>query len=205
MAMKFLALCVMALIAMSNTVNSQFSFFSPDDSVEEDVETTNEIAAFCTQPPPTSVEELAENQILLEQQVQQYFFDFLPCAFGGSDNIDCCLNVDRLLGPYPDAPLHNCLCLPGAFQAAVDASEGVGNENTTAIYLGCSAREDISFRVNYLDLCFNNNVTIPEGYDPEEILAALDLDLPPTEDLQSALDQLNEVIAIFSPPDPTDG
>ena len=70
-------------------------------------------------------EELAAQQALYESQLQDYFFQFLPCALGGSQNLECCQNLDAILGPYPTADLHNCLCLPGAFDALVEGSQGM--------------------------------------------------------------------------------
>lgn len=45
---------------------------------------------------------------------------------GGATNLQCCQNIDALVGPYPDAALHNCLCLPGQFELLEDSTFNIG-------------------------------------------------------------------------------
>ena len=124
---------------------------------------------------------------------------------GGASNLQCCENIEALLGPYPDAALHNCLCLPGTFEALVAGSEGIGNQNVTEIFYGCAAREDFEFNTLFLDRCTNETVIIPEGYDPDLIAEQLGLGnvpLPPEEAFDEIQEQINQIIDSFRPPTP---
>lgn len=139
----------------------EFSFFEETEVSTDESERTKEINQQCIQPPPQTEEEILAQQALFETQLQDFFFQFLPCALGGAQNLECCQNIDALLGPYPDADLHNCLCLPGAFDAMVQGSQGIGGQNVTEIFYGCAARGDYEFNTLFLGRCTPDNVIIP--------------------------------------------
>lgn len=174
-----------------------FEFGAPVEKEE-----TMLVADVCWQEPAVSAEDLLEQQELLEEQLQANFFLFLPCALGGATNEACCENIENQLGPYLDAPLHNCLCLPGAWNTLVDGTTGVGQYNVTDIFYGCRARDDVVFKTKFLDSC-DDSVIIPEGYDPEAIAEFLeDFQLPPEEERGELTDAFNQIIEAFRPPTP---
>merc|ERR1712137_79877 len=196
---------VAALRGVNAQETPQFAFGNMVTEVPDESTFTREVNPTCVSPPAQTPEELLAQEEVLQSQLQEYFFQFLPCALGGASNLQCCENIEALLGPYPDAALHNCLCLPGTFEALVAGSEGIGNQNVTEIVYGCAAREDFEFNTLFLDRCTNETVIIPEGYDPDLLAEQLGLGntpLPPEEAFDEIQEQINQIIDSFRPPTP---
>merc|ERR1712176_944160 len=128
---------IVVVVVMTQEVNAQDFEFGATMEVERNQ--TMLVSDVCWQAPALSAEDLIEQQAVLEEQLQANFFLFLPCALGGANNAACCENIENQLGPYIQSPLHNCLCLPGAWQTLVDGTTGVGTYNVSDIFYGCRA------------------------------------------------------------------